>query len=542
MNNNTNSRNPLTWLPLILAATFLAGMWTGGSFFGSDSPRSRAYNKLNDILHIVEGEYVDKIDVDSLLEQSIPDILAHLDPHSTYIPASDLQAVNDELGGSFSGIGVSFSLINDTITVLDVISGGPSEKVGLLPGDRIVSINDSLSTGKAWNNEKVMTTLRGKKGSKVKLGIKRATAKDVLTFTVTRGDIPVTSIDAAYLANPTTGYIRVNKFGANTYSEFLQALVSLREKGAKGYVIDLRENGGGFMEPAILMANEFLDEGRLIVSTRGRLMQNNSDTYADGTGGFKDAAVAVLIDEFSASASEIFAGAIQDNDRGMIVGRRSFGKGLVQNQTMLPDSSAIRLTVARYYTPSGRCIQKRYSDGDINAYNNDIVERINHGELYSADSIKLDKSLIFKTVGGRSVYGGGGIMPDIFVANDTSGVTSYYLNVANAGLLNRFAFEYADRHRSELRGSKDVHDLVGRLPDEDFLLQEFVNFAADNNIPARWYYINISRNLIVNQLRALIARDILNQSAYFEYINRSDVALKSAIEQLKKNPFKSASK
>lgn len=540
--NNTNSRNPLTWLPVILAVTFLAGMWAGSSFFGSESPRNRAYNKLNEIIHIVEGEYVDKIDVDSLLEQSIPDILAHLDPHSTYIPASDLQAVNDELGGSFSGIGVSFSLINDTITVLDVISGGPSEKVGLLPGDRIVSINDSSSTGKAWNNEKVMTNLRGKKGSKVKLGIKRTTAKDVLTFTVTRGDIPVTSIDAAYLANPTTGYIRVNKFGANTYSEFLQALVSLRAKGAKGFVIDLRENGGGFMEPAILMANEFLDEGRLIVSTRGRLMQNNSDTYADGTGGFKDAAVAVLIDEFSASASEIFAGAIQDNDRGMVVGRRSFGKGLVQNQTMLPDSSAIRLTVARYYTPSGRCIQKRYSDGDINAYNNDIVDRINHGELYSADSIKLDKSLIFKTVGGRSVYGGGGIMPDIFVANDTSGVTTYYLNVANAGLLNRFAFEYADRHRTELRDAKDVNELVGRLPDEDFLLQEFVNFAADNNIPARWYYINISRNLIVNQLRALIARDILNQSAYFEYINRSDIALKNAIEQLGKNPLKSASK
>lgn len=540
--NNTNSRNPLTWLPVILAVTFLAGMWAGSSFFGSESPRNHAYNKLNEILHIVEGEYVDKIDVDSLLEQSIPDILAHLDPHSTYIPASDLQAVNDELGGSFSGIGVSFSLINDTITVLDVISGGPSEKVGLLPGDRIVSINDSSSTGKAWNNEKVMTNLRGKKGSKVKLGIKRTTAKDVLTFTVTRGDIPVTSIDAAYLANPTTGYIRVNKFGANTYSEFLQALVGLRAKGAKGFVIDLRENGGGFMEPAILMANEFLDEGRLIVSTRGRLMQNNSDTYADGTGGFKDAAVAVLIDEFSASASEIFAGAIQDNDRGMVVGRRSFGKGLVQNQTMLPDSSAIRLTVARYYTPSGRCIQKRYSDGDINAYNNDIVDRINHGELYSADSIKLDKSLIFKTVGGRSVYGGGGIMPDIFVANDTSGVTTYYLNVANAGLLNRFAFEYADRHRSELRDAKDVNELVGRLPDEDFLLQEFVNFAADNNIPARWYYINISRNLIVNQLRALIARDILNQSAYFEYINRSDIALKNAIEQLGKNPLKSASK
>ena len=540
--NNTNSRNPLTWLPVILAVTFLAGMWAGSSFFGSESPRNRAYNKLNEILHIVEGEYVDKIDVDSLLEQSIPDILSHLDPHSTYIPASDLQAVNDELGGSFSGIGVSFSLINDTITVLDVISGGPSEKVGLLPGDRIVSINDSSSTGKAWNNEKVMTNLRGKKGSKVKLGIKRTTAKDVLTFTVTRGDIPVTSIDAAYLANPTTGYIRVNKFGANTYSEFLQALVGLRAKGAKGFVIDLRENGGGFMEPAILMANEFLDEGRLIVSTRGRLMQNNSDTYADGTGGFKDAAVAVLIDEFSASASEIFAGAIQDNDRGMVVGRRSFGKGLVQNQTMLPDSSAIRLTVARYYTPSGRCIQKRYSDGDINAYNNDIVDRINHGELYSADSIKLDKSLIFKTVGGRSVYGGGGIMPDIFVANDTSGVTTYYLNVANAGLLNRFAFEYADRHRSELRDAKDVNELVGRLPDEDFLLQEFVNFAADNNIPARWYYINISRNLIVNQLRALIARDILNQSAYFEYINRSDIALKNAIEQLGKNPLKSASK
>lgn len=528
---NNKLKNAAVWIPLIIAVAFAGGFWTGGRLMNNGSSGSTA-EKLNTILQLIDAEYVDAVDLDSLLEVSIPDILAHLDPHSTYIPASDLQNVNDELGGSFSGIGISFSLMNDTITVLEVISGGPSEKVGLLPGDRIVTINDSVAVGKTWNNEKVMATLRGEKGTSVKLGIRRNSSPKMLEFTVVRGDIPVTSVDAAYIISPGVGYLRINKFGSNTFSEFLQSMVKLTADGARKFVIDLRGNGGGFMETAILMANEFLPEGSGIVSTRGRLGNNNTSIGADGSGTFGDADIAVLIDEFSASASEIFAGAMQDNDRGLVIGRRSFGKGLVQNQTVLPDSSAVRLTVARYYTPSGRCIQKTYTPGDLNSYSNEILERYTNGETYSADSAKINKNLLFKTLSGRNVYGGGGIMPDIFVANDTSDVTSYYLNVANAGLLQRYAFEYADAHRSSLSKAEDVSSLLAMLPDDDSLLEDFVNFASANNHPARWYYINISRNLIVNQLKAIIARDLLSTSAFYEIYNETDPTVKRAVREL----------
>ncbi|MDE7120380.1 MAG: peptidase S41, partial [Muribaculaceae bacterium] len=332
--------------------------------------------------------------------------------------------------------------------------------------------------------------------------MKRSNSKKPLSFEVTRGDIPVTSIDAAYIIEPGKGFIRVNKFGRTTYDEFWQALNDLKEQGATDYIIDLRGNTGGFMEIAYMMANEFLAKGQTIVSTKGRDYYMSSVIRADGSGAFQNARVAVLLDEFSASASEIFAGAMQDNDRGIVLGRRSFGKGLVQRQSVLPDSSAIRLTVGRYYTPSGRCIQKDYSD--LSAYEHDIIDRYNRGEMFEADSVKFNTDLEFTTLHGRRVYGGGGIMPDIFVPNDTSGITTYYINIANAGMFHKFAFDYVDQHRDELTRGKSVDALLQALPNDEMLLRQFIGYCAANGIPARWYYINISHDLIVNQLKALI--------------------------------------
>lgn len=527
---NPRLKNPRVWIPIVIAVSFAAGMWTGSAIF-TRTKRWNGQEKLASIMRLIESQYVDDVDIDSLLEASIPDILAHLDPHSVYIPKSELQAVNDELEGSFSGIGVTFSIMNDTVTVLEVISGGPSEKAGLLPGDLIVAVNDSSTIG--WNNETVMRNLRGDKDTVVKLGIRRTSAPGkTFDYEVTRGDIPVHSIDAAYMADAVTGYIKVNKFGSTTYSEFLQAILELTSEGARNYIVDLRGNGGGYMQPAILMANEFLPAQRLIVSTKGRNKALDEHAFSDGSGSLQDAGLTVLLDEYSASASEIFAGAIQDNDRGMVIGRRSFGKGLVQNQTVLPDSSAIRLTVQRYYTPSGRCIQKTYKPGDVDGYNNEILERYARGEAYSADSIKLDKTLIFQTISGRTVYGGGGIMPDVFVPNDTSAITSWYLNVANSGLLRRFAFKYADENRAELSRYDNLDDMLDALPADDLLLQEFVNYAADNNVAPRWYYINISRDLLVNQLKAFIVRDLLDMTDFYRIWNIGDPVIERALQEL----------
>ncbi|MDE6086615.1 MAG: S41 family peptidase [Muribaculaceae bacterium] len=517
------------WVPIIVALTFVAGIWAG-LYLSHSQGRQDSEKKLSYILDMIQANYVDPVNMDSLIEKTLPSLLSNLDPHSVYIPASSLKAVNEDLDGSFSGVGISFTLQNDTVTVIEVVSGGPAEKVGIEAGDRIVTIDGAPFTGPTVNNDSVMKNLRGEKGTTVNLGIKRNTSSNILSYDVTRGDIPVTSIDAAYIIEDGVGYIKVNKFGRTTYNEFFQSMMQLKQDGARDYILDLRGNTGGFMEMAILMANDFLDRGSIIVYTKGRDGRNNEYINADGNGSFKDAGITVLIDEFSASASEIFAGAIQDNDRGTIIGRRSFGKGLIQTQSVLPDSSAIRLTIARYYTPSGRSIQKDYSDAT--KYSNDLIERFNHGEAMSADSIKFDENLMYKTVGGRTVYGGGGIMPDIFVPNDTAGITRYYIKVANAGLLQKWAFNYADAHRAELAKCKTIDDLISAMPSDYQILRDFVEFAYQNGIPRQWAYINPAADLIVSRLKALVARDALGIPGYYMIDNRHDVTVQEALKQL----------
>ncbi len=529
-----NNKKLAIWLPLIVAIAFAGGIWLGLGMSHTGSRNSSAQSKVSRILDTISSLYVDEVNTDSLLEASIPDIIAKLDPHSMYIPASDLQQVNEELDGSFSGVGISFTVVSDTIIVNEVISGGPAQKVGLLPGDRIVTINDSVAVGENWPQQRILKTLRGEKGSEVVLGIMRPSSPGkIYPYTVVRGDIPVTSIDASYMLDDSTGYVKVNKFGRNTYDEFFTSLVELSREGAERYIIDLRGNTGGFMEIAVLMANEFLPRGANIVSIKGRGPESNSATYADGTGSFLNSELVVLIDEISASSSEIFAGAIQDNDRGLVVGRRSFGKGLVQRQFDMPDSSALRLTTARYYTPSGRCIQKHYDLGASEDYELDLLQRMNNGETLSADSVKLDRSKTFYTLTGREVYGGGGIMPDIFVPTDTSGYSKYYFNVMNAGLLHKFAFNYVDANRAALLEAADTDELLELLPSDLELLSKFVIYASNEaKVPTQWYYINISRNLLVSQLKALIARDLFGIEGYYEVINPTDNTVNRALELL----------
>lgn len=522
----------LVALPLLLSLGVVGGIFIGR--YITHRSLSDKEEKLRTVLRLIESEYVDAIDVDSLIEVQFPELLNSLDPHSAYIAASELQSVNDDLEGSFSGVGVSFQILNDTVNVIEVIPGGPAEKVGLLPGDRIIKADTASLTGKEITTDKVFKTLRGVKGSKVELEIMRYNSVKPLAFDVIRGDIPVNSVDCSYMLNDSIGYLRVTKFARNTYNEFFTALNDLKTNGAKKFVIDLRGNTGGFMDQAIYMANEFLPAGRMIVYTKGRRPENENMAISDGSGNFKDAEVTVLMNEYSASASEIFAGAIQDNDRGLVIGRRSFGKGLVQNQTELPDSSAIRLTVARYYTPSGRSIQKEYTRGKDGKYELDIVDRYTHGEFYNADSIKFDKSKIFSTSNGRTVYGGGGIMPDVFVPEDTTGYTSYYVSVVNNGLIQKFAYSVADKYRGMLDGVKSLDRLLKVLPRDNTLLENFVSFAVKNGIPARWYYINKSRTLLLEQIKAMIARDVLGYPAFIEMLNHSDPTVKRAVEALDK--------
>ncbi|MBR2084140.1 MAG: S41 family peptidase [Muribaculaceae bacterium] len=527
--NKKPTYQPL-WIPVVLAAAVIVGMFFGLRFPNNNKVAEND-RKLNAILNFIAQNYVDTTNLNDLIELSIPEILGYLDPHTTYFTAEDLQAANDDLNGSFSGIGISFVMVNDTIGVVEVISGGPSEKVGLMAGDKIVTIDDSVATGSTMTNSEVMKRLRGSKGSKVKLGIKRQNTAKTLTFTVTRGDIPVNSVDAYYMIDKTTGYVKVNQFGRQTYDEFITAMASLNEEGAERYIIDLRGNGGGFMEIAALMVNEFLPIDQPIVFTKGRDKRKDTELWSDGNGSFQDAEVAVLIDEFSASASEIFAGALQDNDRGLIVGCRSFGKGLVQNEFMLPDQSAIRLTIARYYTPSGRCIQKDYKEGMLN-YEKEVLERYMNGELYSRDSMKIDKSQVFTTKFGRTVYGGGGIVPDIFVARDTTGITSYYIDIANAGLLQRYAFNYCNEHRKSLSNMKDYNEFLSTAPSDEALLKDFADYASRNGIAPRWYYINLSRDVIVTNLKALIARDTFGSQAFYPIVNRQDNTVLAALKAL----------
>lgn len=523
--------NSIIWYPLVISIAIVLGIVIGNYIstkkFTLDKDR-----KINAVLNLIQSEYVDSIDVKDLVEQAIPAIIGNLDPHSYYIPASDIRAENEKLDGSMSGIGVSFFMMNDTANVDQVIPNVPAEKVGMLAGDRIISVNGESIVGGTLTAEGIRSKIRGEKGTKVRIGVKRNTSKKTLTFTITRDDIPMNTIDVSYMLDDKTGYIKIAQFGKNTYDEFFAALSKLKKDGASRYIVDLRGNPGGYMEMAILMVNEFLEQGELIVYTKGRKEREDIQVWSDDQGSFHDAQVAVLIDEYSASASEIMAGALQDNDRGLVVGRRSFGKGLVQKQIYLPDSSAIRLTIARYYTPSHRCIQKDYTLGDEDDYSKELYDRYSHGELYSADSIKVDKSKIFRTANGRIVYGGGGIVPDIFVPNDTTGITTYYRAVANLGLLQQYVYTYVDINRDQLKNVKTVKQLMGMMPSDDALTYDFVCYARDNGVPMRWYYINLSRSLIARQLRALVIRDVLGSEEFYRYYNRTDNTVNAALKAL----------
>lgn len=519
------------WLPIICAVTFVAGMWLG-VYLKSLDRSEPGEKKLRELLELIHRNYVDPVEMDSLVEMAIPALLSNLDPHSVYIAAKDLEEANAPLKGSFGGIGIQFQIYRDTINVVEVMAEGPAEKAGLMAGDRIVAVDGASVTGKYVTDDKVREKLRGPQGSKVVLTIVRPGFQKKQKYTLIRGNIPLQSVDTYYMLSDKTGMVKVSSFGEHTYAEFMQALASLKSDGAESFIIDLRGNTGGYMETAILMANEFLEPGKTIVSTRGRSFPDDI-VLSDGTGAFTDAQLVVLIDEMSASSSEIFAGAMQDHDRALIIGRRSFGKGLVQRPITFDDGSELRLTVQRYYTPSGRSIQKEYKPGSKDDYELEIFERFRNGEAMKLDSTKLRKDLMFETSTGRQVYGGGGIFPDIFVPNDTSGVTSYYMDVANKGLLMKFAYEYCDLNRASLGKVKTVEELLRQLPPDDTLLSSFVYYATTQGVKARWYYIKLSRKLIVNQLKAYIARDVLGIPAFYRIWQTDDTAVDEALRQIK---------
>lgn len=529
-----------TLVPLLSAILIVVGIFIGrltASFSNISSFNtlngSDTSSKITSLMQLINSHYVEDVNNDSITEDAINMILADLDPHSAYIPAKDLKSVNEDLDGSFSGIGVQFNIQADTVMVISVIHGGPSEKVGLQPGDRIVKVNDSAFVGKSINEDKVIHTLKGPKGTKVKVGIKRASSAKILDYTIVRDDVPLKSVEAAYMIAPGIGYIKVGSFGAKTYSEFITAIAKIKKQNAKKVIVDLRGNPGGYLNAACSMINEFLSKGDLIVYTEGKNYPREEE-YADGSGSCQDMGIAVLIDEWSASASEIFAGAIQDNDRGIIIGRRSFGKGLVQQQYPFSDSSAVRLTIARYYTPSGRCIQKPYKKGNLYEYETEILKRFTHGEFNSKDSIKYDEKNKFKTRKGRVVYGGGGITADIFIPRDTTGYTPYYNKVANAGLMYTYAFRYVDNHRNELKRFKDTNSLLDHLRRQS-LLKDFTKFAETKGIKLDIPQIIKSEKLIEETLYAYIARNIDNTDVmFYQIINQNDKCVTSAVEYLKK--------
>ena len=499
-------------------------------------------SKVDQLLQLMSQAYVDEINVDSITDDAMQELVKRLDPHSAYIPKEDLEMVNSELSASFSGIGVQFSIQNDTVQVVSVISGGPSEGIGVLAGDKIVMVNDSNFTGKTITNERVMHALRGPKGTEVKIGVKRSGSNEVYDFTIIRGEIPIHSIDAKFIIEAKgerreakdmkIGFVRVNRFGENTYDEFIAAMASLKGQGATSYIVDLRENSGGFMDQAIKMANEFLAKGDMIVYSEGRAYPRY-EARANGSGRFQREPLVVLINNFSASASEIFAGAMQDNDRASIIGRRSFGKGLVQQQIPFADGSAVRLTVARYYTPSGRSIQKPYKMGEGEDYAMDLLDRYESGEFFSADSVHFADSTVYYTKEGRKVMGGGGIMPDIFVGRDTTLYTPYFNIVSNRAYTYQFAYQYTDRHRKELSQYKDWQSLEKYLLRANWL-DEFVAFAKAKGVEPKPEQLAKSKPLLVRLVNAYIVRNILNDEGFFPLFERDDDVTIKAVEELTK--------
>lgn len=478
--------------------------------------------KLDYILRTIDHEYVDTVDVDSLTEKMIPLLLEELDPHTSYIPAKDLQEVNEELQGNFGGVGIQFRMFDDTVMVMHVVNGGPSQRAGIQDGDRIVEVDDSVIAGIGFKTDDVMDVLRGKRGTKVKVTTYRPSLNDTLDFDITRGTIPVESVDVAYMMNENTGYIKVVRFGQHTYDEFLVAIAKLKAQGAKSLVVDLRGNTGGYLGAVIGMVNEFLDRGEMIVYTDGKA-QRRQEYKADGSGSCRNMRVAVLLDEWSASASEIFAGAIQDNDRGLVVGRRSFGKGLVQTQKSFNDGSAMRLTIARYYTPSGRCIQKNYEKG-AEDYAEDLWNRYQHGEMDSKDSISFENTKSFKTKNGRTVYDSGGIMPDVFIPRDTTGVTDFSRRISAKGLVVRFAFFYVDKHRAELMAIANEEGVKGldKYLDQQHLLPDLLQMAEAHDVSPKAGELKESRDIIELQMKAFIAQNVMDSEGFYPIIKGLD--------------------
>jgi len=517
--------------PIALALVLAVGLALGFSLKKQTGRTSLTVypktDKLSSVLSYIEDQYVDTVSMDNLVESAIPTLLKNLDPHSVYIPASDLKAVNEPLDGGFDGIGITFNMPNDTIIVITTIQGGPSERMGIMPGDRIVSIDDSLVAGVNIPQDDIVKMLKGPNGTKVKVGIVRADVPEVIHFDLIRDKIPIYSIDISFMVTPDVGFIKISRFARTTYSEFVSAVDKLQAKGMKKLIIDLRGNNGGYLDAATNIANEFLPEGKLIVYTQGKA-RARQNIYSNAKGKCLNTPVTVLIDEFSASASEILAGALQDNDRGTVIGRRSFGKGLVQEQVMFADGSALRLTIARYYTPTGRSIQKPYEPGNEEYYY-DISNRYLHGEFQEKDSIKLDDSLQFTTPMGRIVYGGGGIMPDHFVPMDTTGTSPYFNLVARRNLIYRFAFEYSDRNRKELSALETPNSFIDYLRRVN-IMDQFVEFANKQGVKPNKNQINTSKKIIETQLMAYIARNIIDDDGFYPIITQIDKTLLRAIE------------
>lgn len=525
-------------LPTLIALALATGIFVGNMLKSNSQPvlqgtfGSGKTDKISTILELIDQAYVDTVNMDRIVEDAIPAILKNLDPHTAYIPAKEMEEVEVEMTGNFYGIGIQFSIQEDTVRVVEVISGGPSSQVGLLPGDRIVRVNDSIIAGVGVQNQTVLSLLRGDKNTKVTVGVVRAGVDEELSFEITRGEIPLYSVDVAYLVAPETGYIKVTRFSNNTYQEFMQGMKKLQAGGATKVIIDLRSNPGGSLMTVLRMVDEFLNEGEPMLYTEG-VHQPRKTYNASSRHSFSDLGVYVLIDEFSASASEIFAGAMQDNDRGFVIGRRSFGKGLVQEQIPLRDGSALRLTVARFYTPSGRCIQSPYDEGK-DAYYRHIYERFENMEQLVADSIHFNDSLRYETKSGRVVYGGGGIMPDFFVPADTTGNSSYLNQLVRKGLIYSFAYAYSDAHRVELSEFSSPEEVV-RYMDQHQALTEFAEYAAKKGVPKDKKGLNISRQIIDTQLKAYVARNILGEEGFYPIIKQIDKTLLKAIELSQQN-------
>lgn len=524
-------KNLLILSPIIISLVFIIGIFTGSILNrGKVHERLLIYpktDKLNNVLNYIQQEYVDSVSKEKIVEDIIPVILENLDPHSIYIPAKELQRYNEPLEGNFSGIGVQFNMTNDTVAIIQTLPNGPSELVGILPGDRIIKVDGDTVAGVNMPTDSIVSKLRGPKGTMVDVDIYRKGIDELLSFQIIRDNIPLYSVDVAYMMDNATGYIKISKFSRTTYEEFMAAIDTLNKHSFRNLILDLRGNGGGYMDAATRIANEFLHEHELIVYTEGRA-KPRKNVYSTTKGSCVDINLIILMDEWSASASEILAGAIQDNDRGIILGRRSFGKGLVQEQTVFSDGSALRLTIARYYTPSGRCIQRSYENGNSDYYN-EIAQRIQNGELYHLDTASADTSIKYKTKEGHIVYGGGGIYPDIFISLDTTEITPYLMNIRNKGLIYRFAFDYTDSHRELLSSFKNYHELVEYLQTKN-LLGEFTEFAAEKGVPPNRNDIKISSDIIKTQILAYISRNLFDNSGFYPILQNIDNTLQAAIK------------